>query len=160
MDLQWLSPVLWSLSGGIAPEGLPSPPSSPGPGQPRVEKQADTGVRLGVAGAGNPQSFQKWPECLSSAPESGIFSTTSKQWGWLPSQASKARGLVVRLSKLLGKKGGRDSPLRSREPHRLNYPLPVAKCRASAPGPWGPPLRVQGGQEGSFSSLPSLLGRR
>lgn len=35
----------------------------------------------------------------------------------------------------------------------------VAKYNAPAPGPWGPPLRVQGKQEDSFSSLPSLLGR-
>ena len=70
-----------------------------------------------MAGAGNPLNFQKWPECLSSAPESGIFSTASKQWGWLPSQASKAGGLVVRFSKLLGKKGGRELLLLEAESH-------------------------------------------
>lgn len=33
--------------------------------------------------------FQKWPDAHHPAPESGIFSTTSEQWGWLPSQAFK-----------------------------------------------------------------------
>lgn len=46
-----------------------------------------------------------------------------------------------------------------REPRKLNYPLPSGQVQGPCSGRWGPPLRVQGGQEGCFSSLPSLLGR-
>lgn len=41
----------------------------------------------GVAGAGNPD-VSEVARKRHPAPESGIFSTTSEQWGWLPSQAS------------------------------------------------------------------------
>lgn len=36
-----------------------------------------------------PPSRQNDQNAHHPAPESGIFSTTSEQWGWLPSQASR-----------------------------------------------------------------------
>ena len=44
------------------------------------------------------------PNACRLEPESGIFSTTSEPWGWLPSLASRPWGCVVRFSKLLGLK--------------------------------------------------------
>lgn len=67
---------------------------------------------------------------------------------------------MVRFSKLLGKQGGKERLLWEAESHtgRIIF-FRVAKCWAPATGRGTRPLRVQGGQEGSFSSLPHLLGR-
>lgn len=102
-------------------------------------------------------TFQKWPECatqrpnqgFSALPLSGGVGCPARFPGPEDSWSGSASSWVSRAG----------SNFQKRRTTQAELSSPSGQAQGPCPRPWGTPLRVQRGQEGSFSSRPGLLGR-